>query len=364
MKLKIFHEHSYKEYLKEIISKIKSGHFSVYLFGANNWAEDIMQYIDVEAIIDEFASEGSIFKDKKVISNLNFIDLENSIVISCILGRPWTIKQKLDNLGVLNIDYFSFWRFSELNLIDSRNWRVFNSSFNLEKYTQIFNALEDLESKRTLENILNFRKTQDLSFIKFYTDRQYYQYFEPFLNLSDETFIDIGGYDGFTSDLFIKLTPNYNGVKFFEPEVENLNKSKKRLGKFGNKVEFFQNGMGNKIEKLTFSASGSTSGVDPKGEKIININTLDNLFYSSVNSSNNLYIKMDIEGWEMNALIGGEKLIKKYKPKLAVCVYHKPNDIMDIYQYVISLNPNYKVYLRHYTEGVDETVMYFVPDEK
>ena len=54
---------------------------------------------------------------------------------------------------------------------------------------------------------------------------------------------------------------------------------------------------------------------------------------------------MDIEGAELMALQGAEKIIRKYKPKLAVCVYHKPEDIIEILKYTLELNPEY-VYIR------------------
>ena len=69
---------------------------------------------------------------------------------------------------------------------------------------------------------------------------------------------------------------------------------------------------------------------------------------------------MDIEGAEENAIRGGEKLIKKYKPKLAICVYHQQRDFLKIPELILSYNSDYKIYLRHYTQGVFETVMYFV----
>jgi hypothetical protein len=58
-------------------------------------------------------------------------------------------------------------------------------------------------------------------------------------------------------------------------------------------------------------------------------------------------IKMDIEGAELNALRGASKIIARDKPRLAVCVYHKFEDIMNIPSYILSLNPEYKLYLRN-----------------
>ena len=69
---------------------------------------------------------------------------------------------------------------------------------------------------------------------------------------------------------------------------------------------------------------------------------------------------MDIEGAELMALQGAEKIIRKYKPKLAVCVYHKPEDIIEILKYTLELNPEYKIHLRHYSNYFWETVMYAV----
>jgi hypothetical protein len=69
---------------------------------------------------------------------------------------------------------------------------------------------------------------------------------------------------------------------------------------------------------------------------------------------------MDIEGAEQQALTGSESLIKEQKPKLAICVYHQGNDFRIIFNTVKKMNSDYKVYIRHYTEGVVETVMFFI----
>ena len=69
---------------------------------------------------------------------------------------------------------------------------------------------------------------------------------------------------------------------------------------------------------------------------------------------------MDIEGTEMEALKGAEYIIKKYKPKLAISIYHKPEDIVEIPKYILNINPDYKLYLRHYSDNAGETVLYAI----
>ena len=71
-------------------------------------------------------------------------------------------------------------------------------------------------------------------------------------------------------------------------------------------------------------------------------------------------IKMDIEGTEMEALEGAEKTITKWRPDMAISVYHKPEDIYEILAYILRLVPQYDVYLRHYMLGKAETVAFFI----
>lgn len=73
------------------------------------------------------------------------------------------------------------------------------------------------------------------------------------------------------------------------------------------------------------------------------------------------FIKMDIEGAELETLKGASRLIAEQKPKLAVCVYHKPEDIFTIPEYLRTLNPDYKFYLRYYTFAEWDTVLYAIP---
>lgn len=72
------------------------------------------------------------------------------------------------------------------------------------------------------------------------------------------------------------------------------------------------------------------------------------------------FIKMDIEGAEKEALIGAEQIIRCHKPKLAICVYHKPEDIYVLPELINSFREDYRFYLRHYSNTIYETVLYAV----
>jgi hypothetical protein len=69
---------------------------------------------------------------------------------------------------------------------------------------------------------------------------------------------------------------------------------------------------------------------------------------------------MDIEGSEINALRGAKNTIMKHRPKLAVCIYHKPTDLWEIPLYLKELVLDYKLHLRHHSGFLNETVCYAI----
>lgn len=70
---------------------------------------------------------------------------------------------------------------------------------------------------------------------------------------------------------------------------------------------------------------------------------------------------MDIEGSELKALEGAKATIMKNHPRLAICIYHKPMDVIEIPFYIQKLVPEYKFYIRHYASNMWETVLYAIP---
>lgn len=76
------------------------------------------------------------------------------------------------------------------------------------------------------------------------------------------------------------------------------------------------------------------------------------------------FIKMDIEGSELEAIRGARHIISTLSPKLAISLYHKLDDFEKIPALIIDINPNYTFYIRHHSLSDCDTVLYAVPRRK
>jgi len=232
---------------------------------------------------------------------------------------------------------------------------------NAEKVNILANMLADEQSKKEYLGIIKFRQTcsrKDYPRLKY--EHEYF--FNHLLLGKDEVFIDCGAYIGDTIDEFLKRCQEYKRIIAFEPDPENFKKLKKKHGA-NSKITLMNAGVYDKEEYILFKKQGGFS-------KIINEqNSEQNNFISvpiktidSMNLENVSFIKMDIEGSELNALKGAEKTIAKNKPKLAICLYHSDEDMVRIVEYIHDLIPEYKLYVRHYSSypSVCETVLYAI----
>jgi FkbM family methyltransferase len=70
------------------------------------------------------------------------------------------------------------------------------------------------------------------------------------------------------------------------------------------------------------------------------------------------FIKLDVEGAELDVVRGARDSIQRFKPKLAISLYHKPNDIFEIILHIKEKFPFYSCYIDHYTIHAEETVLY------
>ncbi|MDD3140687.1 MAG: FkbM family methyltransferase [Lachnospiraceae bacterium] len=230
---------------------------------------------------------------------------------------------------------------------------------NKEKYISMYDFLEDDLSKEVFEKMVCYRMYLDKDYpIKamFASMQNGIQYFDKVVTEKNiEFFYDVGGYDGDSTIDFIKQFRNYKKVFFYEPDKKIFEEAEKRFANIG-EIECFQVAVGEKSEKLRYAPIGGGAGViGDFGSDIIESIMLDDYL-----NSEKSYVKMDIEGYEMQAIRGMRNSILKYKPILAICVYHKTGDMHKLASKILSFNPNYKVYMRHYSKNYSETVCYFI----
>lgn len=190
------------------------------------------------------------------------------------------------------------------------------------------------------------------------------QYFDPdIIKLhEDEVFIDAGVLNLGTSLRFMEECQKSHVKNFkihaFEPDGASYVRCMDMLKNMPDtNIKLYNAGLWSEDTTLYFSEMGNGASRISKEKTGTSINTvaLDGCVSDPVT-----FIKMDIEGSELEALKGSREIIKKYRPRLAVCVYHKKEDMVEIPAYIKELVPEYKLYIRHYSNDAGETVLYAI----
>ena len=170
---------------------------------------------------------------------------------------------------------------------------------------------------------------------------------------------DIGAYVGDTALWFSKAVGPQGKVYAFEPEPSNFEKLKANLerNKVTNVIPLHLALSENEGEMQIASGGGGSAITETAGDTSVKVTTIDR-FVEANKLPRVDFIKMDVEGYELNVLIGASETIQKFKPKLAICAYHKGDDLITLPQFIRSLVPSYNFYLRHCTPGWGDTVLY------
>lgn len=184
---------------------------------------------------------------------------------------------------------------------------------------------------------------------------QYFDY--EYLQFSDEeVMVDGGCYDCETITIFRDKVKNYKKIYAFEPDGINYEKCKSAIEKDNLKnIEMINAGLWKETGTISFAGGngGSSRITNECDNEQVRVFAIDDICKEKVT-----FIKMDIEGAELEALHGARNTIKKYKPKLAICIYHKDEDVLDIQNYLMELVPEYRFGIRHYSDYAWETVLY------
>ncbi len=168
-----------------------------------------------------------------------------------------------------------------------------------------------------------------------------------------EVFVDCGAYDGDTVRSFMRHSDGrFRKIYAFEPDPANFEKLSAIPA-----IVAKQAAVGRTNGLVSFSAGAGEASSVGTGESEVECVALDQYLAAEKPT----FIKMDIEGFEPEALAGATNIIARDSPHLAVCVYHAQEHLWKIPLQIHSYNPGYKFYLRPHLYHVWDLVCYAVP---
>lgn len=227
-------------------------------------------------------------------------------------------------------------------------------------FEAVASILEDEFSRQTLQTVISYRLSPSKEKLQAIVVSPMYFQREILSPVKDEVFVDGGAYTG---DTIIGLEEFCRGgcwKKVYACEPDEINRSRLiktcKARQYQN-VEILPIGLWSKKTELHFNQQGKDwSRISENGSCTVAVDSIDDLCWEDKVT----FIKMDIEGSELEALRGAERIIRRDKPRLAVSIYHKPEDYFEIPLYIKELVPEYKLYIRHHKFNKNDTVVYAV----
>lgn len=335
----------------------------VVIFGAGDQGLGQRKYlsslgIPVAAFCDnDPQKQGATLKDIPVLS------LEEVAAWNCsvdILLNDSYYAEKQTQIAALDNPSLVPWRFDLFSPV----FKGFDHAYveeHLDEFERSYQLLEDDCSRKVFCAILNAVCTGDLSYYDaIQSDGEYFP--KDILPMRDDhSYVDVGAFDGNTCQAFADcFHGRYRKIYAFEP----VPSSAERVLKRGlPRLELYPVAASDQEGSFPFRYNDycdtpmATTVEFPSGTGPIHTLKTDTIDHV-LDGQEATFIKMDIEGSELAALKGAAQTIRTDKPFLAICVYHKREDLITIPQYLKELVPEYKLYLRHHSLTPVDTVLY------
>jgi len=344
----------------EIFEEIKNSNKPLVLWGAEKCAQNIMRILSknnifIDAVFDnlEYSSK-RYFNEFEILSFEKICQKYDNFSILHAFGNQDLIEKYIDNPQVINV--YALFDINDFDMLFSKEF----ITENLDELLILKNDLKDEFSKKSLDAYIKSRTNSDWQYIKpFLANREC---FPEFMNFSEnETIVDCGAFTGDTLEQYYNQVGSFNYYYALEPNPYNSEKLRDKVKNLRlNNVDIIEVGSWNEKGKLTFFLNGDQTNLtfdkESQSASNINVDTIDNI--CKCNAS---FIKMDIEGAEKQAILGAVNTISTQRPKLAISVYHKKDDLISIPKIIKSLYPDYQFYFRlHHHLGMD-AILYAVP---
>ncbi len=363
-----------RELYHQLQNYVKTEEKEIIYFGCGVQGNVIYHNLKRKNIVPKyFCDNNPKLHGKKIIEDIICISVEElkkkkNIVVFLTVGLESAniIYDQLMSLGIVNIIKYPL---DSLNIITDD---IFEFSIDeIEKnMNMLYSILQDDMSCRIAYTKLycmlaSVKEMNSFNYMNIYSEPQYYP--PDIISLKKGEYIVEGGaYIGDSLQYFIEVMKRTDFRKYicYELDVDNYkilcSYVESLDSKLRDKIVLRNCGIADINKMIPYEAieEGSNIRNDKISDnvKYAQIVTLD----SEVADDKVTFIKMDIEGSEIDALIGCEMIIKTQMPTLAICVYHKANHLWEIPFLIHKYNSDYKLYLRHHTLITTDTVCYAI----
>lgn len=231
---------------------------------------------------------------------------------------------------------------------------------NRDRYLRLSEGLADDLSRAVLDAAIGFRLTMDAEVLDSVLETELYgsDCIQPFAE--DEVYIDGGAFDGDSIEIFTReVEGKFDRILAFEPDPETFERLSNRFAQ-DQRITAIAKGLSSKPAVLRFQNDGSRGSLfSDAGSLAIEVTGIDH----ELSGKRASYIKMNIEGAELDALDGASETIRRYAPKLAISAYHHPSHLWQVPAKALELRDDYQLYFRQHDGGIIETVLYAVPSK-
>ena len=263
--------------------------------------------------------------------------------------RVWSPVEAFAALGQAGMREDHYWLTSDVGVYERC----------ADEIERAFDLLADDQSQSSFLGLLQYRAKGDLGSLPGPEPRQYHPADIVFVD-GPVSLVDGGAYDGDTVRALVGAGVELTSVLAFEPDALNFENLVRELARHPDISGMaLPLALGRKTETVRFFAGGATSSaIDASGDVTVQCVALDDMLHGNVPT----HVKLDIEGFEPDALAGMESLLASARPRLAVCVYHSPDHLWTILLQLASLELGYRFYLRCHAKHCFETILYAIPE--
>ncbi len=331
--------------MTDLWQTLKSKNKPIVIYGMGNGADAVIDKlssigVDISGVFasDDFV-RGQTFRGHtvKTLSDIE-TQLDDFIVVTAFGSTLGSVRENIIRISKRH----------ELYIADAPVYgkTFFDSGFVqahkliLEK---VYSSLSDKRSKHVFENIVKFKLSGKIEYLFASEDSEESTFKELLPNRAD-TIFDLGAFIGDTAEKFATLWPDYKKIIAVEPSEKNFSRLLKTAEHLRN-TECVNAAIGYLNGNMFFGDEGGRNQSLHGGSKSTTCITIDKLCEKFGFPS---FIKFDIEGEELNGIIGGEQTIKNHKPVLLVSAYHRSEDLITIPQKILSLRDDYKMFLRRF----------------